>query len=72
MNGAPKGPNILYRLPELLAAPATEPIWICEGEKDANSVAALGLIATTNPGGAGKWQPDLTQHFQGQRADLYC
>ena len=55
---------IPYRLPELIAAPATEPIWICEGEKDANNVAALGLVATTNPGGAAKWQPELAQWFK--------
>jgi AAA domain/DNA polymerase family A len=53
-----------YRLPELIAAPPNEPVWICEGEKDANNVAALGLIATTNPGGAGKWQHELTQWFK--------
>src|SRR5215472_17247084 len=55
---------IPYRLPELIAAPATEPIWICEGEKDTDNVAALGLVATTNPGGAAKWQPELTQWFK--------
>jgi hypothetical protein len=55
---------IPYRLPELIAAPATEPIWICEGEKDADNVAGLGLIATTNPGGAAKWQPELAQWFK--------
>ena len=65
-DGAPKGPKILYRLPDFIAAPAAEPVWICEGEKDTDSVAALGLIATTNPGGAGKWRPELTQHFQGK------
>jgi hypothetical protein len=58
---------IPYRLPELLAAPADVPVWICEGEKDADNVAALGLIATTNPGGAGKWQPELTQWFKGKQ-----
>jgi len=58
---------IPYRLPELLAAPATEPVWICEGEKDADNVAALGLITTTNPGGASKWQPELAQWFKGKQ-----
>src|SRR5262249_6836047 len=53
-----------YRLPELLAAPATEPVWFTEGEKDANNLAALGLIATTNPGGAKKWRPELAQYFK--------
>jgi hypothetical protein len=58
---------IPYRLPQLLAAPASEPVWICEGEKDADNVAErLGLIATTNPGGASKWQPELAQWFKGK------
>jgi hypothetical protein len=57
---------IPYRLPELLAAPAIEPVWISEGEKDADNVAALGLIATTNPGGAKVWQPELAQWFKGK------
>ena len=45
---------------------------ICEGEKDANGLAALGLIATTNPGGAGKWTPELNKWFAGfARANIY-
>src|SRR5262249_50321834 len=49
------------------AAPPTEPVWICEGEKDADNVAALGLITTTNPGGASKWQPELAQWVKGKQ-----
>lgn len=45
----------LYRLPELLAADPDQPVFICEGEKDADNVAALGLVATTSSGGAGRW-----------------
>ena len=38
----------LYRLPEVIAAlKANEPVWWCEGEKDAESVVALGICATT-------------------------
>ena len=47
--------RILYRLPELLAADPDHPAFICEGEKDADNVAALGLVATTCSEGAGKW-----------------
>ena len=46
---------MLYRLPDLLAADGREPVFIPEGEKDADRLADLGLVATTNPGGAGKW-----------------
>jgi putative DNA primase/helicase len=63
----PSGPKIPYRLPELIAAKPEEPIWICEGEKDADSLAALGLLATTNSGGAGKWTADLNHWFAGKQ-----
>jgi DNA polymerase len=53
-----------YRLPQLLAAPPTESVWICEGEKDSDNVAALGLVATTNPGGSKVFQPELAQYFK--------
>jgi DNA polymerase len=56
-----------YRLPELLTAPADAIVLICEGEKDADTAARYGFIATTNPGGAGKWQPELTGYFKGKQ-----
>ncbi len=48
-------PRVLYRLPELLAADKAGWVFVCEGEKDVDNVRALGLTATCNPGGAGKW-----------------
>lgn len=48
----------LYRLPEVLDAVAAQrTVWMAEGEKDANNLAAIGITATTNPEGAGvtKW-----------------
>jgi hypothetical protein len=51
-------PRVLYRLPELNAAPADQPVFVVEGEKDADRLAALGLVATTNVGGAGKWRAE--------------
>jgi len=72
VKGKPNGPAILYRLPELLATPANATVEICEGEKDANNLAKLGLIATTNPGGAGKWTPELNKWLSGfARANIY-
>jgi len=53
-----------YRLPEIVAS--TLPIFICEGEKAADAIANLGLVATTNHGGAGKWAPALNDHFRGR------
>jgi putative DNA primase/helicase len=48
--------RVLYRLPQLLAASAEETVFLVEGEKDADALAGLGVTATTNPGGAGKWR----------------
>ncbi|BCV20950.1 hypothetical protein hamaS1_10190 [Moorella sp. Hama-1] len=36
-----------------------------EGERDADNLAALGLTATTNPGGAGKWRPEYGGPLRG-------
>jgi uncharacterized protein DUF3987 len=57
-----------YRLPELLAAPTDEPVFVTEGEKDCLNAVALGLTATTNMGGAGKWKPELAQWFKGKQS----
>jgi DNA polymerase bacteriophage-type len=69
LKGKPAGPKIPYRLPELLAAAADVPIFICEGEKDTDNVTALGLIATTNSEGAGKgkWTADMNSWFAGKQ-----
>jgi hypothetical protein len=67
-NGAPKGPKIPYRLPELLQA-EHDTVLIVEGEKDADNLASLGLMATTNAGGAERWTDDLAEHFKGR--DVY-
>ena len=66
MTGKPKGPKLPYRLPELLAAPAVTPIHITEGEKDADNLAKLGFIATTNSEGASNWTDDLNEYFRGR------
>jgi DNA polymerase len=67
--------KIPYRLPEMLEALAKNPgadVFIPEGEKDADTLAALDLIATTNSEGAtplkakiGKWTPELNKWFHG-------
>ena len=70
MNGVRRVP---YRLPELRAADPTSVVYIVEGEKDADRLAALGLVATTNSGGASKsmrksnWLPEFSDHLKGRR-----
>jgi hypothetical protein len=57
---------IPYRLPELRQAIADgRVIYICEGEKAADSLCSLGVVATTSHAGAGGWNPDLNQYFAG-------
>lgn len=56
----------LYQLPRLLAAlKAGEPVLIVEGERDVETALGLGITATCNPGGAGKWKPEHSEVFRG-------
>lgn len=58
--------RVLYRLPEVVKALETKQhIYICEGEKDADAVATLGLCATCNPMGAGSWQKEYSAVLSG-------
>ncbi len=58
--------RVLYRLPEVLKGVAAgETVYVVEGEKDAEALAKLGLCATCNSGGAGKWQPSYTAVLEG-------
>jgi hypothetical protein len=54
---------LLYRLPQLLDASLNNPVFLCEGEKDADNVAALDLIATTAPG---PWSDDYAPYLKGR------
>jgi putative DNA primase/helicase len=55
-----------YRLSELIASDNNDIVCIPEGEKDCDSLAAIGIIATTNHGGAGKWRRELSQWLTGR------
>ena len=63
--------SVIYRLPEVLAAiQAGKTVYLVEGEKDADTLAAAGFAATTNPGGASKsgaskWLPEHTKLLTG-------
>jgi putative DNA primase/helicase len=47
--------RVLYRLPELQGR---RKMFVTEGEKDADCLWSMGLPATTNAGGAGKWRAE--------------
>ena len=50
------GRGLPYRLLELAAVAASgKPLFVVEGEKDADRLAKLDFAATCNAGGAGKW-----------------
>jgi hypothetical protein len=52
----------LYHLPRLLKAAPEEWVYLVEGEKDVHTLEALGLVATTTPGGAQRpWKPQYTE-----------
>ncbi|MFA6619219.1 MAG: hypothetical protein WCT23_09145, partial [Candidatus Neomarinimicrobiota bacterium] len=55
--------TVLYNLPELSISD-----WaiLVEGEKDADTLTALDMPATTNAGGAGKWQESYTATLAGK------
>ncbi|MBN2512533.1 MAG: hypothetical protein JXB18_06305 [Sedimentisphaerales bacterium] len=57
---------VLYRLPELLAADPSSIVFIPEGEKDVENLVSLGLVATCNLGGAGKWRASYSDVLSGR------
>lgn len=59
----------LYRLPQLIEHTEKkpgEPVYIVEGEKDADTLAKMGLAATT-AGGANQWRRDFAKYFKSAR-----
>jgi hypothetical protein len=57
-----------YRLPELIASPF---IALVEGEKDADNLHRLGIPATCNSGGAGKFSRELIPWFSGKQIAIF-
>lgn len=58
-------PRVLYKLQELVKANLDTTVYVVEGEKDADRLASLGLVATTNPAGAGKWKAEYSTTLKG-------
>ncbi len=56
--------RVLYRLPELLAS--SDPVFIPEGEKHVDALIKLGLCATCNVMGAGKWRKEYGEFLRGR------
>jgi hypothetical protein len=56
--------RVPYRLPDVLDN-GGRVIVVVEGEKDVDRLWSLGVPATTNAGGAGKWSSELSEYFRG-------
>ena len=60
-----------YNLPGVLKGIAAKSfIYVVEGEKAADALIALGAVATTSHGGAGKWSAALNKYFEGADVDI--
>jgi KaiC/GvpD/RAD55 family RecA-like ATPase len=59
-------PRVLYHLPTVRkAVEAGRRVFVVEGEKDVHTLEALGLVATCNAGGAGKWPHECSDGLRG-------
>jgi AAA domain len=57
--------RVLYRLPRVLEAIAQEQtVYVVEGEKDVHAAERASAVATTNPGGAGKWRESYSAQLR--------
>lgn len=58
----------LYRLPRVKEGiEKKQRIFLVEGEKDVEALEQLGLYATTNKGGAGKWKKEVSEDLKGAK-----
>lgn len=60
----PASKRILFNLPAVKAS--NKLVCVVEGEKDVQGLAAIGVVATCNPGGAGKWQDNYSAALAGR------
>ena len=67
VNNEPAGfEPMLYRQGAVTAAVAAgEPVWVMEGEKDADTAARMGLASTTNARGGAHFPDTLAPRFNG-------
>jgi putative DNA primase/helicase len=62
---------VLYRLPDVVrAVESGDTVFVFEGEKDVERVRSIGLVATTNPMGAGKWRGSYSESLRGANVDI--
>ena len=59
--------RVLYRLPDVVKAKS---VLVVEGEKDCETASKVGVVATCNAGGAGKWLEDYSECLRGKRVAI--
>jgi hypothetical protein len=59
--------RVLYNLPEVVKATS---VLIVEGERDVETAKGLGLAATCNPMGAGKWKDEYSEFLRGKHVTI--
>ncbi len=60
----PASERVLFNL--LAVKSSDKLVCIVEGEKDVEALSKIGVVATCNPGGAGKWQDNYTATLAGR------
>jgi hypothetical protein len=59
--------RVLYRLADVIR---TKSVLVVEGEKDCETAAKMGIVATCNAGGAGKWRDEYSECLRGKRVAI--
>jgi putative DNA primase/helicase len=49
---------------------AAKSVLVCEGEKDCETARGMGLVATCNSGGAGKWRDEYAECLRGKHVAI--
>lgn len=62
-------PCVLYNLPAIMENPRRHVV-VVEGEKDAERLIALDILATTAPLGSGKWRKEYGEHLRGREVSV--
>jgi hypothetical protein len=62
--------RVPYRLDKIAAARTQKVVLIVEGEKDVHALEAIGCVATTNPGGVGKWAPEYSDGLRDAKVTI--
>jgi hypothetical protein len=62
--------DILYNVVEMLAEPG-QPVCICEGPKDCETLRSLYFVAVTNPFGYAEWHQQHADRLHGRRCVVF-